>query len=249
MISSGWRKKRKVIEDQNVLIVVGDYLEPIDRDPLNGLIIASTMKRDLSDMKNFHRQIKISEVTNYNFYDCNIYIQGSKNRIENFQATDAIRNCVFFNCTIFTFYEENVQFRYCMMTGVKFDIYMQRLDFSCCGLTSVSIGDEKRLDNLIFEELSFNKLFDARAKLFINKLTINGQVHWIWIHNANMINIDKFIINSSYCTDIACLDEEFIYKALKDKKIDIVNDDYTVHDYSEEREEPSYFPRISFSDV
>lgn len=248
MISSGWRKVRKVIKGRNIIITANRILNTPDVDTIYTIIDNSELKKPVNDWVRIYQQIKISECSNYDFNDCNIYIEGLEKDFSENTIKDIIRNCLFFNCTIIAKYEKNIQFRYCVMTDVKFDVRLDNLDFSGCVLNSIQLGRKRKEYNeetkTIYDQLTFNSITDDKAILSINNFNIYGRVNWIWFYGTHMITLKSLTIESDDCTDIACEDEDFIYGATKDKLINVVNDDYTIHDYAEEREErgfPSYF--------
>ena len=241
MISSGWREKRKVNKGKNVIIVANRYLEETDTETIYTMIESSAIKKKVVDTVHIYQQIKISDCSNYDFNDCNIYVEGLEQKIQDNVIKDSIRNCLFFNCTIISSAENNIQFRYCMISQVDFDLkYIENLDFSACVMNGVRLGKlrrkEGKYEGQLIDHLSFNSFIDDKAILNINNVYIFGYVDWIWYHGTHMISLKKMTIHCDNDINIACLNGDFIYNAVKNKTINIINDKFTIHDYAEEQD-------------
>ena len=141
MISSGWRENRKKIHGKNIYISKDNYKDEERRSFIEKIaaefVRRSKYKIDLQNKDEdiiFYKTIPVKECTNYDFINCNIYIEGIDGSIDtrSFNNLEAIRNCIFSSCTLVSCYENAIQFRYCEINNCIYDCQLEQLDFSQC---------------------------------------------------------------------------------------------------------------------
>ena len=238
MISSGWREKRKIIKSKNVILYYSKYL--LDPEGCIEFVMKSLRNSDKSidvEEKSKFVNIHISKASNYDFLDCNIYIEGNCFHMEDFGNLDTIRNCTFDGCNIVSAYEDNIQFRYCVFDDSNMDLCVEHLDFSQCVIKKLYIYNSLvQHAKMINDELSFNYHSDNRMPTNIGHMTVEGEVDWVWFHHHKRIIMKKLELNSDTDIDLAVEDSDFIPTVIKNGNLIITNGKYTIHDYAEERE-------------
>ena len=248
MISSGWRKTRKVYKNQYI-VIYNDSKQSKEEwllSPIEDLFTSYTPLEDMNDAIQYSNpvMIKIREATNYDFYDCHIYIDGNYCKQFKEESIDCIRNCTFNHCLIMSYFEDNLYFRYCEFFNTRMKLAVEILDLSQCTIDGLHLKEFTPDIKIIGDELSFNSHYDDRCLLNIKDMTVKGNVEWVWFYHHTYIAVKKLLFNQPKCLDLAVNDDHFLPKILKNLNLIVVSDDYTIHDYAEEREErgfPSYF--------
>jgi len=241
MISSGWRENRKKINRKNICITKQEYKDEERKSFLEKTILEFIRRskykariNEYSDEDNIsiYKFISIDKCTNYDFIECNIYIEGIDGLLDisRFDNKQAIRNCRFKSCTLISCYENSIQFRYCELYSCIYECQIEQLDFSQCFIDILSIYPTDDDNKTINDELSINAHSDIRAMTKLNKVKVYGKVYWVLLYDSSKIIIDEMVFINKHTTDIACYDnEEFISNLIKDHKIIIYNNNYTIH--------------------
>ena len=239
MISSGWREKRKVLSNQDVIIISDSDIKNNCSDVDNRTICLRSSDNYDEKLKNKEaiELLPISKISNYDFKSCNVYIAGQNFDIPEFETKEAIRNCSFVNSNIVSIDECSIQFRYCVFKNSKYDVTVNQLDFSFCYIDGLTVGlynDKITVD----DELTFNnhKIKNNFGSLNIINMKINGDIAWTWFHQIDKTYIKHLEYDAvDVCLNLAVLDSDFIPDLIKEKKLIITHDDYCIHDYAEER--------------